>query len=161
MIPLEGDPTGEVSAAFETPDGQFLGADNGLFVLQGTHATRVKGEDTGAISKFHGSAGGLLFSADKGLFRVVAEPLSAAKVTLENFAELNNAPLNAAGVRTRWSLAHPCAKFAELFALRVVATDEKGRDVEEKPASGFDGKARRRASRRSRLFPLPEAGHFA
>jgi hypothetical protein len=132
-----GDPTGEVKFVRDTPRGTLVGADNGLFRYEGGHVARIASEPTGAVEKLLVSGGAALLAADNGVFQLVAEPLSAAKIHLENALQLKGAAPNKLGVPTRWSMTHPCAAFAEQFSLFVVAANAKGEVAATSAATAF------------------------
>jgi hypothetical protein len=155
---VEGGSTGEVRGVLRTGGEILLGTDNGLFAFDGTRVSHIDGEDAGAIDALHETPEGVLLSADKGFFRTVAQPLATAKAVLENVSQLKGSAPNKTGVPTRWKLAHPCAKFVDKFALQVVATNEAGEDLAERPAVDFkyDGAEMNFDA----WIPVPDAGKW-
>jgi hypothetical protein len=137
LTPVGGGPTGDIKSVLPTTDGLLLGADKGLFRFDGARVDRVEGEETAGVDTLHETPQGVLLSADNGFFLVVGGPLASAKVALDNAKQLNDSAPNEGGVLTRWKLSHPCAKFAEKFPLRVVATNERGEDAAAAPAFDF------------------------
>src|SRR5262249_39674076 len=115
LMRVGGEPTGEIKSIHDAVGGPLVGADNGLFRYEGKRAIRIESEPTGSVGKLHYAQNVLLLSADNGLFQTVAQPLSTAKVILDNSSQLRGAAPNPLGVPTRWVITHPCAAFASQF----------------------------------------------
>jgi hypothetical protein len=139
------DRVGELREFLGTPGGLLLNTENGLFNYDGKRVVRMEG-DPGGDNQFHFYDNDFFFDAPSrllllrgqtGVFRVVFEPLSNSKIVLENLSELKGAVTSQLGIRTRWTMAHPCSVFADRFGLYVVATNAKGEDVAMMPAIGM------------------------
>ncbi len=149
-------PTWRVRGFHDAPGGLLLSAYNGLFRYDGARIIRVEGDPTGGYPEFHDAPGGLLLGARNGLLRLVFQPISLAKVILENGTQLQGAAPTQPGVLTRWKMIHPCAVFFGKYnpSLHVIATSA----TNAKPAT--DLVSRGDALTFQATVPVPEAGNW-
>ena len=137
VVHVDGDPTGTVTSFYNAPGGPLLGTDRGLFRYDGAKTVAIPGEAVGAIKNFHEGLHGPLVGTEAGFFRIIMQPLSSARVVLNNSRELTKAVPTRLGIPTHWTMTHPCSAFAEQYHLSVVATNATGDDVARQPALGF------------------------
>ena len=158
LVPVGGEPTSDVNRFYEIPGGLLVAAMRGVFRYDGANLFRVPGETTGPVYDFYAGSGELLLAAQNGLFRVIVQPLSSSKITLENSRELIGAAPSQLGVPTRWSLTHPCSAFADQFGLNIISRNDKGEDVAMRPAVGFQ--ARGEVISFEATMPVDKAGKW-
>jgi hypothetical protein len=108
-----------------------------LLYYSNGRVARVPGDTIGGIYEWHDTHNGPLVRGPGGLFRVVDQPLPTSAVDLVNWSELQGATPSRIGIRTLWTMKHPCSRFADVFDLHVIATNAAGEDVARMPAVGF------------------------
>jgi len=152
--PASPDPTGRINQFHDTLGGLLVAAENGLFHYDGMHTIHVPGDPTSPVYAFYDTPGGLLVAAENGLFQMVRQPLSTAKIVLENALQLREAATSQ-DVLTRWTMHHPCsAALGDKLNLHVIATSE----TDAKLATGFQ--PRDGAMSFEATVPVPEAGNW-
>ena len=158
VIRVLGDPTSDINDFRDTSDGVLLAAMKGLFRYDGMRSFHVPSEPTGPVYGFHNANGELLLATGNGLFRAVRQPLSAARIVLNNSSALSGAAPSELGIPTHWTMTHGCSPVADRLGLIVAATNERGEPAPLEPAVGF------RPSGKTTSFeatvPIPAAGKW-
>jgi hypothetical protein len=137
VVAIPGAPVGGVSGVYDGPGGPLLPSERGLFYYDGGRLIAVPGAAAGAFPRFHRDRDTVLILAENGLLRVILQPLSAARVRLENAADLNGSAPSKIGILTVWSVEHACAAYASQLDLQVIARDRNDDDRASGRAVGF------------------------
>jgi hypothetical protein len=135
---------GVVNTLQETHEGLFAGgvaiwaSKVNLLRYDGTKFVPVLvGESVDEVTKIQETGSGVFATGTKGVARILSTPLTDYKIDLTNWNSLDGASPARFDVPTAWTMSSPCSQFAEQFGLKIVATDENGKVIAEKPAGNF------------------------
>ncbi len=134
-----GDTIGLVLAIQETEAGIFVAAARGLYRLEpdGSKVTPFPGGDArGLVRAIQETRAGILIGGEFGLLMVRHGPLEN-KIALTSPRSSDNPEPNQ-HIPTRWTINHPCARFADQWGLEILVKNADQPVLPPAKADGFE-----------------------